>query len=250
VITAVGTHDTASAVAGAPITPGSAYLSSGTWSLLGLELGSPVLSSQARQQNFSNELGVENRIRFLKNLSGLWLLQQSLADFKQNGEDSELMPLLQAAAAIESPARIDVNDPEFLTPGDMPGKIRTHLKRRGFEPPQTPAGIVRVIMDSLADAYADAVRGFEQVTQAKISRLNVVGGGSQNQLLCQLTANSTGIPVIAGPVEATAIGNLMCQAGAHGAGPASLDAQREQIRNTFQLVTFEPAQTSNRNAAR
>ncbi|MEN9737709.1 MAG: hypothetical protein RJA26_942, partial [Actinomycetota bacterium] len=232
VVTAVGTHDTASAVAGAPIEAGSAYLSSGTWSLLGLELPAPVLTVPAKQQNFTNELGVENRIRFLKNLSGLWLLQQSIADFKANGEQSDLVALLTEASRIESPARIDVNDAEFLAPGDMPGKIRTQLLRRGFPPPQDPAGIVRVIMDSLADAYADAVRGFEAVTGKEIHRLNVVGGGSQNALLCQLTANTTGIPVIAGPVEATALGNLLTQAGAHGAAPASLDAQREFIRPT------------------
>lgn len=240
VVTAVGTHDTASAVAGAPIEPGSAYLSSGTWSLLGLELEQPILTAQAKQQNFTNELGVENRIRFLKNLSGLWLLQQSLADFKANHEPSDLLPLLAEAEKIDSAARIDVNDAEFLTPGDMPGKIRTQLLRRGFQPPQTSAGIVRVIMDSLADAYADAVKGFEQVTGRKIERLNVVGGGSQNALLCQLTANATGIPVIAGPVEATALGNLMTQAGAHGAGPESLAEQRAKIRQLFNLITFEP----------
>jgi len=242
VVTAVGTHDTASAVAGAPIEAGSAYLSSGTWSLLGLELPAPVLTVPAKQQNFTNELGVENRIRFLKNLSGLWLLQQSIADFKANGEQSDLVALLTEASRIESPARIDVNDAEFLAPGDMPGKIRTQLLRRGFPPPQDPAGIVRVIMDSLADAYADAVRGFEAVTGEEIHRLNVVGGGSQNALLCQLTANATGIPVIAGPVEATALGNLLTQAGAHGAAPASLDAQREFIRQTSNLITFEPPQ--------
>ena len=241
VVTAVGTHDTASAVVGAPITKGAAYLSSGTWSLLGLELDAPVLTPQAKQQNFTNELGVENKIRFLKNLSGLWLLQQSLADFKAGREEHDLMTLLAAAAKIESPARIDVNDSEFVTPGDMPGKIRTHLKRHGFEPPATPSGIVRVILDSLADAYAEAVHGFEQVTGSKIDRINVVGGGSQNSLLCQLTAKTTGIPVVAGPVEATALGNLMCQAGTHGAGPAKLAEQRAFISQIFKPTTYHPA---------
>jgi rhamnulokinase len=241
VVTAVGTHDTASAVAGSPLTPGSAYLSSGTWSLLGVELAVPILTTQAKQQNFTNELGVENRIRFLKNLSGLWLLQQSIADFKANGEESDLGVLLAQASEIESPLRIDVNDPEFISPGDMPGKIRSQLLRRGFTPPAAPAAIVRVILDSLADAYAEAVVGFERVTGTPIERLNVVGGGSQNSLLCQLTADRTGIPVIAGPVEATALGNLMTQAGAHGAGPASLDEQRTLITELFDLITFEPA---------
>jgi sugar (pentulose or hexulose) kinase len=241
VVTAVGTHDTASAVAGAPISKGAAYLSSGTWSLLGLELAEPVLSAQAKQQNFTNELGVENKIRFLKNLSGLWLLQQSLADFKANQEEHQLTTLIAQAARLASVGRIDVNDPEFVTPGDMPGKIRTQLKRRGFEPPADPAGIVRVILDSLADAYGEAVRGFEQVTGQKIERLNVVGGGSQNSLLCQLTADKTGLEVIAGPVEATALGNLMCQAGAHGAGPKSLNEQRAFISQIFKPTTYQPA---------
>jgi rhamnulokinase len=241
VVTAVGTHDTASAVAGSPLTPGAAYLSSGTWSLLGVELPSPVLTTQAKQQNFTNELGVENRIRFLKNLSGLWLLQQSIADFKANGEESDLQVLLTQAANIESPMRIDVTDPEFIAPGDMPGKIRIQLLRRGFTPPTDPAAIVRVILDSLADAYAEAVIGFEIVTGQRINRLNVVGGGSQNSLLCQLTADRTGIPVIAGPVEATALGNLMTQAGAHGAGPTTLDEQRALIAKLFHPITFEPA---------
>jgi rhamnulokinase len=247
VVTAVATHDTASAVVGSPIDEGSAYLSSGTWSLLGLELEKPILSLAARQQNFTNELGIgdlggEPRIRFLKNLSGLWLLQQSLADFKTNGEQSDLPILLDQASKIQSRARIDVNDPEFLTPGDMPGKIRSNLLRRGFDKPSNGVQIVRVILDSLADAYAEAVRGFEAVTGTKIQKLNVVGGGSQNQLLCQLTANSTGLPVVAGPVEATALGNLMTQAGAHSAGPATLTEQRSFIRKIFKPTIYLPAE--------
>ena len=246
VVTAVGTHDTASAVAGAPLSPGAAYLSSGSWSLLGLDLDSPILSTQAKQQNFTNELGVENKVRFLKNLSGLWLLQQSIADFGANGEESDLLNLLAQAALISGPERVDVNDPEFITPGDMPGKIRTHLKRHGFEPPRTPAGIVRVILDSLADAYAEAVKGFEQVTGTKIERLNVVGGGSQNALLCQLTADRTGLEVIAGPVEATALGNLLTQAGTNECGPIGLSAQREFIQQVFKPITYKPSNSLER----
>jgi rhamnulokinase len=247
VVTAVATHDTASAVVGSPIDEGSAYLSSGTWSLLGLEQETPILSLAARQQNFTNELGIGDlggkpRIRFLKNLSGLWLLQQSLADFKTNGEQSDLPILLDQASRINSPARIDVNDPVFLTPGDMPGKIRSNLLRRGFDRPSNGVQIVRVILDSLADAYADAVRGFEAVTGTKIQRLNVVGGGSQNQLLCQLTANTTGLKVVAGPVEATALGNLMTQAGVHGAGPVTLSEQRSFISQIFNPTIYLPAE--------
>jgi rhamnulokinase len=246
VVTAVATHDTASAVAGSPIETGSAYLSSGTWSLLGLELEAPVLSMAARQQNFTNELGIGDlegapRIRFLKNLSGLWLLQQSLEDFKINGEPSDLHVLLEQASHVESMARIDVNDPEFLTPGDMPGKIRRNLLRRGHAAPTSGAQIVRAILDSLADAYAEAVKGFEAVTGTRILQLNVVGGGSQNKLLCQLTANTTGIPVTAGPVEATALGNLLTQAGAHQAGPSTLSKQRSFIKQIFKPTVYRPA---------
>ena len=124
----------------------------------------------------------------------------------------------------------------------MPGKIRSNLLRRGFDKPSNGVQIVRVILDSLADAYAEAVRGFEAVTGTKIQKLNVVGGGSQNQLLCQLTANSTGLPVVAGPVEATALGNLMTQAGAHSAGPATLTEQRSFIRKIFKPTIYLPAE--------
>ena len=240
VITAVGTHDTASAIAGAPIQAGAAYLSSGTWSLLGLELDQPVLTAQARKHNFTNELGVNNKIRFLKNLSGLWLLQQCLSEFKIVGKTSDITSLLDEASEISTSARIDVNDQEFVAPGDMPGKIRTHLMRKGYSSSQSPAELVRIILESLADAYAQALKGLEQVTQKKVERINVVGGGSQNALLCQLTANRTGVPVLAGPIEATAIGNLITQAGTMGAAPKSLEGQREVIRFIYNPTVYIP----------
>ena len=241
VVTMVASHDTASAVAGAPLTDaGSAYLSSGTWSLLGLELDAPVLTAAARNENFTNELGKDGKIRFLKNLSGLWLLQQSQATWASQGRDLPLADLLSQAALVTSSSRIDVTDPEFLAPGDMPGRIQTHCQRHGQPVPETPAAITRCILDSLADAYAAAVHGLQAVAHVKLTQLNVVGGGSENGLLCQLTANATGLPVFAGPVEATALGNIVAQAAAHGAAPTDLPSQREMIAQAFAVKRYAP----------
>ena len=241
VVTAVPSHDTAAAVVGTPLADShSAYLSSGTWSLLGLELDEPVISARAQQQNFTNELGAENRIRFLKNLSGLWLLQQCLATWQQQDSQVDLLSLLAEGKGIQSDSRLDVTDEEFLAPGDMPARIQTHCARRGSTVPRSRAEIVRCILDSLADAYASSVSGFEEVTGTKIERINVVGGGSQNALLAQLTANTTGIEVLTGPVEATALGNLITQAGAHGCAPSSLAGQRKVIADHFAPISFQP----------
>lgn len=241
VVTVVASHDTASAVAGTPLTDASsAYLSSGTWSLLGLELDAPVLSAAARTENFTNELGKDGKIRFLKNLSGLWLLQQSLATWASQGRNLPLADLLAEAAEVTSSARIDVTDPEFLAPGDMPGRIQTHCQRHGQPVPETPAAITRCILDSLADAYSAAVNALQRVANVQLTQLNVVGGGSENALLCQLTANATGLPVYAGPVEATALGNIVAQAAAHGAAPADLTSQRELIGQTFAVKQYHP----------
>ena len=243
VITAVASHDTASAVAGAPmLEPRSAYLSSGTWSLIGVELGNANLSELARQQNFTNEIGVEHRIRFLKNLSGLWLLQQSLEQFQMEDPSVTLQQLLTEAATVPVSARINVADDAFIAPGNMPERIRAYCVKLGFQAPQSPAELVRCILESLALAYAEALTALEEIVGYKIERLHVVGGGSQNQLLCQLTANASQIPVISGPVEATAIGNLMIQSGSALAAPSALIDQRRQIAASFQPVTYLPAQ--------
>lgn len=240
-VTATPSHDTAAAVAGTPLeAKTSAYLSSGTWSLLGLELDEPNNSQSARHENFTNELGAENRTRFLKNLSGLWLLQQSMAEFARSNPTIELVPLLEEAAGIESLARIDVTDDEFSTHGDMPAKIQTACARRGGPVPNTPAEIVRCILDSLSDAYADALVSLERISGVPISSLHIVGGGSQNDLLSQLTADRCGIEVWAGPVEATALGNLLSQADAHSAAPKGLDSQRKLIGECFSAKLFTP----------
>jgi rhamnulokinase len=240
-VTATPSHDTAAAVAGTPLAgKTSAYLSSGTWSLLGLELDEPNNSPAARHENFTNELGAENRTRFLKNLSGLWLLQQSMAEFTRSNPTIELVPLLEQAAGIESLARIDVTNDVFSSVGDMPAKIQTACARRGGPVPNTPAEIVRCILDSLSDAYADALISLERISGVQISSLHIVGGGSQNDLLSQLTADRCGIEVWAGPVEATALGNLLSQADAHSATPKGLDCQRKLIGECFSAKLFTP----------
>ena len=206
-VMAVASHDTASAVMAVPnLDSNSAYLSSGTWSLIGAELDQPVLTDAATQANFTNELGVNSTIRFLKNLSGLWLLQESLRTW-----GLDVTEVLEGAKYVNTDARIDVNDPEFASPGDMPSRIQLHVTRRGQQAPQTPTQITRCILESLADAYAAAIQELQSITGMTITQLNIVGGGSQNELLNQLAANRCGIPVLAGPIEATAIGNLMAQ---------------------------------------
>jgi rhamnulokinase len=227
-VKAVASHDTASAVLAVPkLDEHGAYLSSGTWSLIGAELQSPILSEASAQANFTNELGVNNTIRFLKNLSGLWLLQESLRTWGLKVED-----VLEGAMYETTDARIDVTDPEFAAPGDMPSRIQVHVTRRGQIAPQTPAQITRCIIESLADAYADAIQELQEITGNTINRLNIVGGGSQNELLNQLAADRCGIPVLAGPVEATAIGNLMAQ--------TQIANKREFITKTFEPKLFQP----------
>lgn len=241
VVTSTPSHDTASAVAGTPLEAAStAYLSSGTWSLLGLELDLPNNSAAARRENFTNELGAEGRIRFLKNLSGLWLLQQSMIEFLRADPTLQLEDLLADAALVGSDARIEVTDDEFASLGDMPAKIQTACARRGVTVPNRPAEIVRCILDSLADAYAEAITALESVSGVNVSSIQIVGGGSQNHLLSQLTADRTQKLVSAGPVEATALGNLLTQASAHGSVGTSLKTQRALIRKTFTPKVFKP----------
>ncbi len=236
-VVAVASHDTASAILAVPkLNAEGAYLSSGTWSLVGAELKPPVLSDFSRQANFTNELGVNNTVRYLKNLSGLWLLQQCQETWKLNIDE-----LLEGAKHTATAARIDVNDPEFVAPGDMASRIQVHVSRRGQEPPQTPAEITRCILESLADAYADAIKQLEELTGRSIKQLNIVGGGSQNHLLNQLAADRCGIPVVAGPVEATAIGNLVAQAGKQ----FTLEQQRAFVADNFAPITFQPTRNGN-----
>ena len=225
---AVGSHDTASAVLGVPAHDDRfAYISCGTWSLVGVELDGPVTSEAARAANFSNELGVDGTVRFLRNVMGLWLLQESVRTWERAGRAVDLPQLL--AAAGELPAGrwvIDPDRPEFLPPGDMPARLQDECRRTGVPVPETPAEITRCILDSLAAAYRRTVREAAALSGRDVEVVHLVGGGAQNELLCQLTADVCELPVVAGPVEAAAYGNVLVQARAAGV----LSGDRTQLR--------------------
>jgi rhamnulokinase len=235
---AVGSHDTASAVVGVPAEGERfAYISSGTWSLVGVELPGPVLTEASRAKNFTNERGVDGTIRFLRNVMGLWLLQECQRDL---GID-DLAPLL--AAAREVPARrslIDATDPRFLAPGGMPARISAACREAGQPEPTNPAEFARCVLDSLAVAYRDAVADAQELSGHPVDVVHVVGGGSRNELLCQLTADACGLPVVAGPAEATAVGNVLVQARAAGVLSGSLGELRSLLRATHSLRTYQP----------
>lgn len=238
--TTVGSHDTASAVVGVPMTDDDAvYISCGTWSLVGAELPTPVTSEEARLAGFTNEGGVDGRVRFLKNVMGLWLLSESVRAWAKVGEQQELGTLLQQAA--EAPADVptfDANDPSLLAPGDMPARIEALITSRGSRVPASVPEFVRGVLQSLANAYADAIRDIERLTGRTVRTVHLVGGGAQNALLCQLTADTVGVPVIAGPVEATAIGNLLVQARTHGLVSGDLEALRAVTARSFPPRTY------------
>ena len=237
---AVGSHDTASAVVAVPAAgPRFAYISSGTWSLVGLELDAPVLTEESRLANFTNEGGIDGTIRYLRNVTGLWLLQECVRTW---GISADLDSLL-AAAAAEDPLRyvFDADDPVFLPPGDMPTRICSWLSARDLPAPGSPAQLVRCILDSLALAYRRALLAAQSLSGRHADVVHVVGGGSRNDLLCQLTADATGLPVVAGPAEATALGNVLVQARALGAAPATLPGIRALLRSCLALRTFTPA---------
>ncbi|WIB59418.1 rhamnulokinase family protein [Curtobacterium sp. MCLR17_007] len=245
-VTLVGSHDTASAVVAVPATePDFAYVSSGTWSLVGVELDAPVLTDAARLANCTNEGGVDGRVRFLKNVSGLWLLSESVRTWEHGGDRVDLEALLAAAAAVTAPVPVfDVADDAFTPPGDMPARIAAWCDARGLRAPASPAEFVRSILESLAAAYAETLETIGTLTSKDIRQVHIVGGGSQNRLLCQLTADRTGLPVLAGPVEATALGNILVQvraAGLAGLGGASLEALRQLVARTVEPVRYTPS---------
>ena len=240
---AVGSHDTASAVAAVPAGgPGFAYISSGTWSLAGVELDAPVLTEASRAANFTNETGVDGTVRYLRNVMGLWLLQESLRGWARSAPGASLGSLLGEAARLP-PLRfvVDPDDPVFLPPGDMPGRIASWLSGRGEAAPAGPAETVRCILDSLALAYRRAITQAQALSGRHADVVHIVGGGSRNTLLCQLTADATGLPVVAGPAEATCFGNVLVQARALGAAPGDLAGMRALIRMAEPLRDFSPA---------
>ncbi|MBS1907860.1 MAG: rhamnulokinase [Actinobacteria bacterium] len=244
-VVAVGSHDTASAVAAAPLaSPGAAYISCGTWGLVGLELTDPVLTDAARDAGFTHELGVDGRIRFLHNVTGLWLLSESVRAWEAEDGSAIDLPMLLAEAAAAAPAvpLFDANDESLSAPGDMPGRIAAVVRAAGDEPPADRAEFVRMIVESIAQAFADALTTASALTGRRLDVVHLIGGGALNRLLCQATADRAGLPVLAGPVEATALGNVLVQARAAGAfgADAPLETVRDLVRRTHRPVLHSP----------
>jgi rhamnulokinase len=240
-VIAPATHDTASAVVAVPGKGDDwAYLSSGTWSLLGCELPEPVITDESRAANFTNEGGVDRTIRFLKNIMGLWLVQECRRSFARTGNDFSYDGLTHQAREAE-PFRslIDPDHASFLLPADMPTAITAFCKRTNQPVPTTPGQFARCCFESLAMKYRDVLNRMESLTGRRFGILHVVGGGCQNELLNQFTADAIGRPVVAGPVEATAMGNVMMQARGLGL-VSSLEEIREVVRSSCEFATYEP----------
>ncbi|SOD98125.1 rhamnulokinase [Blastococcus haudaquaticus] len=242
-VTAVGSHDTASAVVGVPASSDRfAYVSCGTWSLVGVELQKPVVTEESRLAGFTNELGVDGTVRYLRNVMGLWLLQESQRTWAAAGLPADLSELLAAAARVPAfTAVVDPDDARFLPPGDMPGRIAEACAETGQVPPQNQAETVRCILDSLALAYRRTVRQAAELCGRDVEVVHLVGGGARNALLCQLTADACGLPVVAGPVEAAALGNALVQARAGGVVGGGLTELRALLRATSEVRTYAPS---------
>jgi rhamnulokinase len=237
-IVAVASHDTASAVLAVPAARDRfAYVCTGTWSLVGVELDAPVLTDASRDANFTNEVGVDGTIRYLRNVMGLWLLQECQRTW---GEPDAGRLLAAAEQASPFAAIVDPDDAEFLPPGNMPARIDAYCARTGQPAPADRAAYVRCVIESLALAHRAAVRDAVRLSGRDVDVVHVVGGGARNALLCQLTADACGRPVIAGPVEATALGNVLVQARANG-GPADRTAIRALVAATQPTRRYDPS---------
>ena len=234
-------HDTGSAVAAVPAQKDNwAYISSGTWSLMGIEVPEPIVTDQALALNFTNEGGVENTFRFLKNIMGLWLVQECRRTWAQAGDEMSYTQITQLAEKAKPfTALIDPDDDAFLPPGDMPARIAAYCKHTGQTPPSTTGEILRCVLESLALKYRWVLEKLEVVRGGAIDIIHIVGGGAQNRILCQFTADATGAPVIAGPIEATAIGNIAVQAIACGL-IGSISEARTVVRQSFNVTTYDP----------
>jgi rhamnulokinase len=243
-VVAPGCHDTACAVAAVPAeSKHYAYLSSGTWSIVGAEVFKPVITTRSLAHNFTNEGGVCGTIRLLNNITGLWLIQECRRTWTAEGETfsyDDITRLAQAAPSFT--AVIDTDAGEFLAPGDMPARIHDFCLRTGQKLPKSRGAIARTVLESLTLKYRWTLEKLEELLGCRLEPLHVVGGGSRNQLLNQFTADATGRPVVAGPVEATAAGNVLMQMLALG-HIASLEEGRDLIRRSFELRTYLPRQT-------
>jgi rhamnulokinase len=240
-VIAVAGHDTASAVAAVPAeNENFAYLSSGTWSLMGIEVKEPIITDETYRLNFTNEGGVEGTTRFLKNITGMWLLEQCRKEWDAAGKKytyDEIVALSASAAGFRS--IINPDDPSFANPESMTRAIADYCRTNGLKAPETPAEFVRCIFDSLASRYKEVLDSLQELAPFKIEKLHVIGGGSQNKLLNRMTAEATGIPVVAGPSEATALGNVMMQAKGLGI-VRSLEEIRSIIRRSVSPEVFYP----------
>jgi rhamnulokinase len=234
-------HDTGSAVAAVPAKVAEfAYLSSGTWSLFGLEVPQPILSEAALAANVTNEGGVYGTIRLLKNVMGLWLVQQCRATWKAQDEDisySELVTMAKTASPLRS--FVNVNDSRFISPGDMPSRVQAFCRETGQVVPQSKGEIIRTILESLALAYRDSLAQVTDVSQQPVTTIHIVGGGTQNKLLNQMTADATGLPVITGPIEATVIGNALVQLISLGE-IGNIAEARQIVAEMGSMERFEP----------
>lgn len=232
-VIAVGSHDTASAIhAMPPAAPGQvrAFLSSGTWSLLGIELDQPVLTEAARSGGFTNERGADGRVTLLQNITGLWIVQRLVERWAEQGLDTDYSTLIPAAADAEIDSIIDVDDPSFHSPHDMEQAIRDYCANHNMQVPSSPAETLLCVLRSLADRYRRGIEQLNTLLPAPVTQLHIIGGGARNTLLNRLTTEACGIPVTVGPYEATAVGNILKQAQAMGdiVSPADITEICEQ----------------------
>jgi len=238
-VVSVASHDTASAVAAAPLTRSSAYISSGTWSLVGVELTQQLVNERVAAANFTNEGGAFGTVRFLKNVMGMWLLERCREEWKAEGVETGYEELIEAAFELDSASVIFPDDPRFVNPPTMLGAIRTQLAETGQEEVSQPAAVAKTIFDSLALRYASVLRTAGELSGIDLTRIEILGGGGRNGYLNQMTANATGLPVRAGLYEATVVGNALVQAIANGQF-ADLADGRKYIEAVSELTEFVP----------
>jgi rhamnulokinase len=243
-VIAPATHDTASAVVGTPLETGFAYISSGTWSLVGVERDRPLINSLVSRLNFTNEGGAFGTIRFLKNVTGLWILESCRKEWRERGIDTDYSDLLgQVSSLQEAPSLVFPDDPRLFNPPNMLEALSNQLVEAGQRVPLTPAAWTKTILDSLAFRYASVLNNIQSLTGEKIRGVHIVGGGSRNDYLNQMTANITGLPVLAGPAEATVTGNILVQAISQGRF-SSLAEGRAHVARNLELKKFVPLKTA------
>jgi rhamnulokinase len=248
-VVATAGHDTGAAVAAVPAEGADwAYISSGTWSLIGVERPEPIINTESREMNFTNEGGIEGTVRFLKNVTGLWLVRQCRKAWAKDKPLSYDELAVMAEFAAPRRAFIDPDAPDFLNPPDMPQAISDFCLKTGQRAPQTQSEFMRCILESLALKYRHVLERLESLIGRPIGRIHIIGGGSQNRVLCRFTADATGIPVVTGPVEATSVGNILVQALALGY-VSGRSEMRQIIRNSFDLGLYGPGEASHWDAA-